>query len=87
MHVHDPRENELPDFGLLAVEDAETGELLEVDTSDENVRRRFHEVASEGSNRLRRAFNVEAVDSLSLSTGEPYLPALTGFFKHRERRH
>jgi hypothetical protein len=87
MHVHDPRENELPDFGLLAVEDAETGELLEVDTSDENVRRRFHEVAHEGITRLRRAFNGEAVDSLSLSTSEPYLPALMGFFKHRERRH
>ena len=87
MHVHDPREDELPDFGLLAVEDAETGELLEVDTGDETVRRRFHEIASEGSTRLRRAFNGEAVDSLSLSTTEPYLPALMGFFKHRERRH
>jgi len=87
MHVHDPREDELPDFGLLTVEDAETGELLEVDTSDENVRRRFHEVAHEGITRLRRAFNGEAVDSLSLSTSEPYLPALMGFFKHRERRH
>jgi uncharacterized protein (DUF58 family) len=87
MHVYDPREQELPDFGLLAVEDAETGELLEVDTGDERVRQRFNDVAREDSNRLRRAFNGEAVDSLSLSTGEPYLPALMGFFKHRERRH
>jgi uncharacterized protein (DUF58 family) len=87
MHVHDPREDELPDFGLLAVEDAETGELLDVDTGDENVRRRFHELAHEGADHLRRAFNGEAVDSLSLSTAEPYLPALMSFFKHRERRH
>jgi uncharacterized protein (DUF58 family) len=87
MHIHDPREQVLPDFGLLAVEDAETGELLEVDTGNENVRQRFNEVAQESSNRLRRAFNGEAVDSLSLSTGEPYLPVLLGFFKHRERRH
>jgi uncharacterized protein (DUF58 family) len=87
MHVHDPREEELPNFGLLAVEDAETGELLEVNTGDENVRTRFREVAHESSALLRRAFNGEAVDSLSLSTNEPYLPALMGFFKHRERKH
>jgi uncharacterized protein (DUF58 family) len=87
MRVHDPREEELPDFGLLAVEDSETGELLEVDTSDESVRKRFSEIAHESSERLRRAFNGEAIDSLSLSTAEPYLPALMGFFKHRERRH
>jgi uncharacterized protein (DUF58 family) len=87
MRIHDPREEELPDFGLLAVEDSETGELLEVDTSDESVRKRFSEIAHESSERLRRAFNGEAIDSLSLSTAEPYLPALMGFFKHRERRH
>jgi hypothetical protein len=58
-----------------------------VDTGDENVRKRFSEIASEDSGQLRRAFNGEAVDSLSLSTAEPYLPALMGFFKHRERRH
>ena len=87
MRVHDPREEELPDFGLLAVEDAETGEALEVDTGDENVRKRFNEIALENSERLRRLFSGEAVDSLSLSTAEPYLPALMGFFKFRERRH
>jgi len=87
MRVHDPREAEMMDFGLLAVEDAETGELVEVDTGDEKVRRRFNEDAREGSDRLRRAFNAEAVDSLNLSTAEPYLPALMSFFKNRERRH
>jgi uncharacterized protein (DUF58 family) len=86
MQVHDPREEELPDVGLLAVEDSETGELIEVDTGDERVRKRFSEVAREGAARLRRAFNGEAIDSLSLSTAEPYLPALMGFFKHRERK-
>jgi uncharacterized protein (DUF58 family) len=87
MRVHDPREDELADFGLLAVEDSETGELLELDTGDENVRRRFGELAEENAMRLRRAFNGEAVDSLSLSTTEPYLPTLLSFFKRRERRH
>ena len=66
---------------------SETGELLELDTGDETARRRFAELAEENSLRLRRAFNSEAVDSLSLSTTEPYLPTLLSFFKRRERRH
>lgn len=86
MRIHDPHEDTLPDLGLLAVEDAETGELVEVDSGDEHVRRRFSEISMESGSRLRRAFNGEAVDSVSLSTTEPYLPVLMGFFKHRERR-
>ncbi|MEO6568909.1 MAG: DUF58 domain-containing protein, partial [Opitutaceae bacterium] len=54
MRVHDPREEKLPNFGLFAVEDAETGELIEVDTGDQNVRTRFREVAHESSALLRR---------------------------------
>jgi len=63
MHIQDPRETELPNFGLLAVEDAETGELFEVDTGNDNVRERFREIAHNSSALLRRAFNGEAVDS------------------------
>jgi uncharacterized protein (DUF58 family) len=87
LRIHDPHEEKLPNVGMLAVEDAETGELLELDTGSESARERFRELAHNESDLLRRAFNSEAVDSLSLSTGEPYLPALMGFFKNRERRH
>ena len=45
IRLFDPRELELPDAGVIVVEDAETGELLSVDTSDPEFRRRFHEVA------------------------------------------
>jgi uncharacterized protein (DUF58 family) len=86
MRVYDPREEAFPNCGLLAVEDAETGELFEVDTGDAKARARFCEFAQENSAALRRVFNGEAVDSLSLSTMDPYLPALMGFFKNRERR-
>jgi len=87
MHIHDPHEDALPDVGLLAVEDAETGELLQLDTGNVEARRRFLELAENDSAQLRRAFNGEAVDNLSLSTTETYLPALMGFFRNRERRH
>jgi uncharacterized protein (DUF58 family) len=86
LHVHDQREEELPDVGQLAIEDAETGELIELDTTDERVRARFAELARQRGENLRRGLAAEGVDSLNLDTREPYEPALRAFFKNRERR-
>jgi uncharacterized protein (DUF58 family) len=86
LHVHDLREAELPDVGQLAIEDAESGELIELDTTDDRVRSRFAELAQRRVNNLRRALAAEGVDALNLDTREPYEPALRSFFKNRERR-
>ncbi len=86
LHVHDLREMELPDVGQLAVEDAESGELIELDTTDERVRSRFAELARKRVDNLRRALAGEGVDALNLDTREPYEAALRSFFKNRERR-
>src|SRR6267378_1326327 len=86
LHVHDRREEELPDVGQLSLEDSETGELIELDTADERVRGRFAELAKKRAEDLRRALASEGVDSLNLDTNEPYEPALRSFFKRRERR-
>jgi len=86
IHVHDLREMELPDVGQLAIEDAETGELIELDTTSERVRSRFAELAQKRMDKLRRALTGEGVDALNLDTREPYEPALRSFFKNRERR-
>ena len=86
LHIQDRRERELPDVGILAIEDAETGELLELDTTDPEVRSRFAEIATKRGENLRQSFNSEGVDSLELATGEPYIPPLMNFFKTRVRR-
>jgi uncharacterized protein (DUF58 family) len=86
MHIQDRREQELPDVGLLAIEDAETGEMLELSTSNPKVRARFAELSRRNVEALRRVLNAEAVDSLELETGESYVPPLMQFFKTRERR-
>jgi uncharacterized protein (DUF58 family) len=86
LHIHDLREMELPDIGQLAIEDAETGEMIELDTTDERVRNRFTELAQDRAATLRRALAGEGVDALELNTREPYEPALRSFFKNRERR-
>ncbi len=84
--IEDARENTLPDLGIIAIEDAETGELIELDTRNAVVRRRFMELAHARSTQLQRAFNAEAIDSLRLSTDQPYVSGLMTFFKNRTRK-
>jgi uncharacterized protein (DUF58 family) len=86
VRIQDPHEVAVPDVGVLAIEDAETGEMIELDTTNPDVRSRFQQHAQERVAKLRRAFNGEAVDSLELVTGENYVPALKRFFETRERR-
>jgi uncharacterized protein (DUF58 family) len=86
VHIEDPHERALPNVGMLAIEDAETGEVVELDTANPNVRDRFSQEAHERSRRLVSDLRSEGVDTLQLDTGSPYMPALQRFFKSRERR-
>jgi hypothetical protein len=72
--------------GTLALEDAETGEVVEIDTTDPRVRSRFEQEVTERQQKIRHGIRAEAVDVLELDTAAPYLPALQRFFKNRERR-
>jgi uncharacterized protein (DUF58 family) len=85
VHVEDPREKELPNVGIVALEDAESGEIVELDTSRAIVRQRFKEHALERSRRLVMDFRAEGIDTLQLQTDAPYMPALQRFFKTRVR--
>lgn len=86
VHIEDPREKELPNVGILALEDAESGEIIELDTGNAAVRRRFKEHALDRSSKLAVDFRSEGVDTLQLQTDSTYMPALQRFFKSRERR-
>jgi uncharacterized protein (DUF58 family) len=86
VHIEDPREKELPDLGVLALEDAETGEVIQLDTASAAVRRLFKEESAKRNRRLVSDFRAEGVDTLQLQTDAPYIPALQRFFKTRERR-
>jgi len=87
LHIQDAREKTLPDVGVLAIQDAETDEVVELDTADPEIRRGFEQEVNERTQRLVRGFRAEAIDTLELDTALPYLPALQRFFKNRERRH
>jgi uncharacterized protein (DUF58 family) len=86
VHVEDPREKELPDVGIVALEDAESGEVIELDTASATIRQRFKELSLERGRRLVSDFRSEGIDTLQLQTDAPYMPALQRFFKTRVRR-
>ena len=86
VHLHDPRESVLPAAGLLTVEDAETGELLELDSSRTAVREKFGRTNAERLAELDRAFRRAGVDTLSFSTAEPFAQTLQRFFETRRGR-
>ena len=84
--IIDPREEELPDVGWLTLEDAETGEQLEINTADRKTRLRFLENADAARETRLREFRRKRVDVIALHTDEDYVPALRTFFRTRERR-
>jgi uncharacterized protein (DUF58 family) len=86
VHLHDPRESTLPTAGLLTIEDAETGELLEIDSSRAAVREKFAHTNAERLAELDRAFRRAGVDTLRFSTAEPFAQTLQAFFETRRGR-
>jgi uncharacterized protein (DUF58 family) len=86
LHVQDEREKVLPNIGIITLEDAETGEQIEINTGDRVTRTRFVDFASEKQIELLRTLRRNNVDTISLRTGEDYLPALRSFFKQRVHR-
>ncbi len=86
IHLHDPRESALPPAGLLTLEDAETGELLEVDTNRAPVRETFARTNAQRLAELDRALRRAGVDTLSFSTGASFAQDLQRFFETRRGR-
>jgi uncharacterized protein (DUF58 family) len=86
VRLYDPLELELPDLGLVVVQDAETGEQLWVDTHDRGFRKRFVAAAEQRETHLRAAFCQAGVDALELSTDDSLVDAILRFADLRKRR-
>ena len=82
----DPREYELPDAGVIVVEDAETGEQLTVDSSDAEFRHRLREAGEHREAELRAATLRAGVDIYEVSTEDDLVPALVRIVESRKRR-
>jgi uncharacterized protein (DUF58 family) len=86
VRLYDPLERELPDLGMLLMQDSETGEQLFVDTHDRTFRRRFASVAERRERELRTAFARAGVDCLELATDGDLVDAVMRFADLRKRR-
>ncbi len=84
--VSDPREQEWPKVGLLALEDAETGEVQWVDTSSGSWRRKFAERVKQAQANRDNAFRRSKVDRINITTDTDYVTPLTTFFEKRAKR-
>jgi uncharacterized protein (DUF58 family) len=86
IRLWDPSEVELPDLGVVVMEDAETGEQIDVDTHDPRFRRRFQEAAQQREAALSQAFKRAGVDVLSLSTEDDLVRAIVRFVTLRKQQ-
>ncbi|HVP08795.1 MAG TPA: DUF58 domain-containing protein [Burkholderiales bacterium] len=86
VRLYDPLERELPDLGMILLQDAETGEQLFVDTHDRAFRRRFASVAERRERELRAALARAGVDCLELATDGDLVDAVLRFADLRKRR-
>ena len=86
VRLYDNLEMDLPDFGLVVIQDAETGEQLHVDTGDRAFRRRFAAAAAKREIELRTAFRHAGIDALELATDDDLMDAILRFADMRKRR-
>ena len=86
VHITDRHELELPALGRLILEDAETGEIVEINTGHASSRDAFALRQEKLRNDLARQFRSSGVDTIQLRTDEPYSAALGKFFENREKR-
>jgi len=86
IRLFDPREVELPNAGVIVVEDAETGEYLTVDTSNATFRRRFYEAAQRRETTLQANLKRAGVDLFSISTEDDLISAIVGMAALRKKR-
>ena len=84
--LQDRREVELPDVGLIELEDAESGETVILDTRSEKARRMYTELNQRADAERRQVFRASQVDSIHIRTDESYVKPLIRFFRQRAAR-
>lgn len=84
--ITDPREIRMPNIGLLELEDAETGEIIMIDTGSRAIRNQYEKFGLEHQIQLRNLFRSMNIDQIEIFTDRDYVRDLVKFFRTRERR-
>lgn len=85
--ITDPREEDMPNIGLVEFEDAETGQTIMVDTSDPSLRESFGMNVSEEQIKRDKIFKRIGLDHVDIRLDKPYIDELTAFFRKRAARY
>ncbi|MEW7289442.1 DUF58 domain-containing protein [Aquimarina sp. 2304DJ70-9] len=83
IRVYDRREEEIPNLGMVQMEDEETGELLLVNTSSKKTRLHYSTYYQERADYFKDSFTRSGAGSLSSRIDESYVKKLLGYFKRR----
>jgi len=86
IHLKDRREEEMPNVGLLEVEDRETGRSVLVDTADKKLRTRYAEQSRKRREELEKMFKMFRIDRIEIAAEGSYVEPIMKFFKLREQR-
>jgi uncharacterized protein (DUF58 family) len=84
--ITDPREVRLPNIGLIELEDAETGEVLLLDTGSAMVRTAYEKNGRSRAEQLKSLFTSMGVDQIDIRTDQDYVRSIIRFFLSRERK-
>ena len=83
IRVYDKREEEMPNVGMVQMQDEETGELIWVNTSSKSVRTSYAKYFRERADYFQQSFRVSGSGSIDTRTDESYVKKLLGYFKQR----
>jgi uncharacterized protein (DUF58 family) len=86
VRITDPRDFELPDAGILSLDDAESGRRYFVDSSKRSVREAYNEKSAAKAKELAALFSSTGIDAIDISTATPYMGPLIRFFNRRRMR-
>lgn len=86
IRTSDPREASIPNVGLITLEDAETGEIVVVDSRSRRVRETFQTRSEAERARQEELLQSLKIDELEVTTGKPYVKELSNFFQMRGKK-
>ncbi|HOQ79926.1 MAG TPA: DUF58 domain-containing protein [Candidatus Cloacimonadota bacterium] len=84
--IIDPTEIELPDAGIIHMQDPETGKTITINSSSNQFRDSFQKYISQQNNEIEKRFKRMKIDFLTIKTNEEYIKNLIKFFKNRVKR-
>jgi uncharacterized protein (DUF58 family) len=86
LQILDPREEQLPDVGIISAEDLETGEQYDIDTSSRAVREAYATRIARQRSEREQLFRRLDLDHLTIQTDRPYVRPIAELFRMRQRR-